>query len=302
MKTFSFLLGVTLLVGNAIAQAPAVFTIQNDTETAQKITLHKFDYTSQNMRVLYTSEIGSGDLSMVVEDALIEPSIYLLTSDQGINLRLAVENPGKVHIELSDQVMIESRVAQPSNFPDVIQNLNQQFFSELITRYDQAIQDKNQAEIASLEQEKTRLLKTFTQAMEEKVREMGISSLAYDALPYFDIHKNYEFLQEMNEKFQQEFPGSGMSESLQKRMEQAALIAIGSKAPDFAAIGMDGKKISLKDFDGTYLLIDFWASWCRACRVENPEFVDLHGIYKSQGFDIISISIDEDVNKWKEAS
>ena len=52
---------------------------------------------------------------------------------------------------------------------------------------------------------------------------------------------------------------------------------------------------------GKATLIDFWASWCSPCRQENPNVVALYNEFHSKGLNIISISLDEDAGKWKEA-
>ena len=49
------------------------------------------------------------------------------------------------------------------------------------------------------------------------------------------------------------------------------------------------------------VLIDFWASWCAPCRKENPTLVKLYSKYQKKGFTILSVSLDEDLNEWKNA-
>lgn len=59
--------------------------------------------------------------------------------------------------------------------------------------------------------------------------------------------------------------------------------------------------VSLKESLGKVTLIDFWASWCPPCRVANPEIVALYKEFHSKGLNIISVSLDKDAKKWKDA-
>ena len=63
----------------------------------------------------------------------------------------------------------------------------------------------------------------------------------------------------------------------------------------------DGKPISLSDFKGKYLLVDFWASWCGPCRRENPNVVKAYSAYHAKGFEILGVSLDKEKSAWKKA-
>ena len=74
-------------------------------------------------------------------------------------------------------------------------------------------------------------------------------------------------------------------------------VLIGDKAPDFSAPNPDGKDIRLSEIQGKVTIIDFWASWCKPCRVENPNLVNLYNTYQSKGLEIISVSLDQKTQK-----
>ena len=76
---------------------------------------------------------------------------------------------------------------------------------------------------------------------------------------------------------------------------------IGKEAPLFTMKDMNGEDFSLEDLKGKYVLIDFWASWCRPCRDENPRMVSLYNKYKSKNFDFLGVSIDHNQDNWKKA-
>ncbi|MDG1761428.1 MAG: TlpA disulfide reductase family protein [Flavobacteriaceae bacterium] len=80
-------------------------------------------------------------------------------------------------------------------------------------------------------------------------------------------------------------------------------LGVGSIAPDFSAPNPAGQQVSLKQVasSGKITVIDFWASWCKPCRVENPAIVAMYEKFSHKGLTIIGVSLDKDANKWKEA-
>jgi thiol-disulfide isomerase/thioredoxin len=71
----------------------------------------------------------------------------------------------------------------------------------------------------------------------------------------------------------------------------------GKAAPTFALTSLDGKKVSLSDYKGRPVLVNFWATWCGPCKVEMPWFEELRKQYAAQGFEILGLADDTDAGK-----
>ena len=78
---------------------------------------------------------------------------------------------------------------------------------------------------------------------------------------------------------------------------------VGQTAPEFSLPDPNGKKISLSSFRGKYVLVDFWASWCKPCRMENPNVVAAYAQFKNRNFTILGVSLDQEGEKdeWMKA-
>ena len=80
-------------------------------------------------------------------------------------------------------------------------------------------------------------------------------------------------------------------------------IEVGETAPDFTAPSINGSDVTLSEevSKNNVTLLDFWAAWCRPCRVENPNLVRLYKSYNKDGFDIIGVSLDRTKEQWEQA-
>lgn len=95
--------------------------------------------------------------------------------------------------------------------------------------------------------------------------------------------------------------GSVAGADLDDRINALTTVVPGNMAPDFTENDTANKPITLSGLRGHYVLIDFWASWCHPCRGENPNLVKQYELYKDKGFQILSVSLDDHADRWKDA-
>jgi peroxiredoxin len=88
---------------------------------------------------------------------------------------------------------------------------------------------------------------------------------------------------------------------IKKDVEENLKLVIGVPAPGFTQADTAGTAITLSSFRGKYVLVDFWASWCKPCRAQNPTLIRLYRKYKDQGFTILGVSLDGKKEAWLKA-
>lgn len=127
-----------------------------------------------------------------------------------------------------------------------------------------------------------------------------------DLAPYIIYRHKWLFnLDELNnlvkENFSDDF-NSGYYQKLVEYIESLERTKVGQQFIDFTLNNIENQPITLSSLikDNKLVLIDFWASWCPDCRVENPNVVAVYDEYKDKGLEIISVSLDTDKNAWIE--
>lgn len=88
---------------------------------------------------------------------------------------------------------------------------------------------------------------------------------------------------------------------LQEQIENGKVGAIGSAAMDFTQNDTAGTPVSLSSFKGKYVLVDFWASWCKPCRMENPNVLEAYEKFKAKNFTVLGVSLDQNRASWIKA-
>jgi len=146
--------------------------------------------------------------------------------------------------------------------------------------------------------------KSYKKQFVEKNLNTTVAMLALNEL----ISKKEITLQEAESLLQKR--KSGLPDNLYSRLISTNLdnlrtAEVGNMAPEFSGPTPDGKTLALTDVlkNNKLTLIDFWASWCKPCRIENPNVVRVYNQYKDQGFTVLSVSLDraDHKDRWLQA-
>lgn len=127
----------------------------------------------------------------------------------------------------------------------------------------------------------------------------GIAKNPNSGLAAFDDEVLLAMLMELEGKFPARKDFADIRKSFQSQLNISGLI--GKTAPDISLPDTEGNIITLSSFRGKYVLVDFWASWCRPCRMENPNVVAAYNKFRNKNFTILGVSLDDNKDAWIKA-
>lgn len=134
--------------------------------------------------------------------------------------------------------------------------------------------------------------------LKQLIREASPSLAAFYGTQMIDANENVYFIDSIASQLQAEMPENFHVASLVSQVSTKKSLSIGKEAPEIALQSPDGEVIKLSSLRGNYVLIDFWAAWCRPCRAENPNVVRLYNQYSNNNFEILGVSLDRTREKW----
>lgn len=157
-----------------------------------------------------------------------------------------------------------------------------------------AYNDQDTAALQSIESSQQQLLEEDKANKAEIVRQNPGSIVSVMILQDMMNTQNFSGseLKSLYEQLDEDIKQTSLAQNLKTTLDRMSKTAIGSKAPEFTAPTPSGDQLSLNEALGKVTLVDFWASWCRPCRVENPNIVDVYNKYHDKGFNIVQVSLD----------
>ena len=245
----------------------------------------KFDLIDgepQQLNIIQVQDIP-GNLFFIKENELISATLYkdsLRASEinGGINNNLFMSYMDSI------QTMGNKAKAITAGMRQALSNQDRDSYMKLREE-----QKNNQEKDVSLR-------KSFAESNPNSI----VGALALSDLMRSKKVSNQELLS-IYEGFSDEVKDHSLGKSLIENLAKVSKTDVGAKVENFEGPSPDGSMISLEDAKGKITLIDFWASWCKPCRMENPNVVSVFNDYKDKGFSIISVSLDRTKSSWEKA-
>lgn len=153
----------------------------------------------------------------------------------------------------------------------------------------------------SLQAQYTNILAEQKQFISDFVTRHAGHLVTLAAVEQLDPEKDYEIFKRVDKDLSAKSPDNPFYKDFHSRVAELGKLAIGSEAPEIIMNNPEGKQIKLSSLKGQVVLLDFWASWCRPCRMENPNVVKTYQANKEKGFTVYSVSLDNNKEAWIKA-
>ena len=292
-----------------------IISCNNNTEEANKISLsieisgdNKYDEVRlQKVNSDYSIElIKSGNFSektlyfelYVSESTLYRldfigrSSIDIIINDSDVRV-LIDDNDGlfKYDVEGSpDTNILRSISSMISDYRSEIRELNIEFIS--------ANEEKNIQLINSIRESVSFKKNQFELSLKEFLKNVDKSLAVLIFSDYLSIDENIVFWEGIYNNYFDEFKSNSYFINFENKLKKIKAVSVGSIAPEIILNDTNGNPISLSSLRGQYVLLDFWAAWCRPCREENPNILENYYRFKDQGFEVYQVSLDRNKEDW----
>lgn len=318
MKNIFFSI-LILSIFSCTSKSGTTFTIEGvaKNSVAKMIYLEQTPGNKERPLIIDSSQLGK-DGSFKLNGTATEEGLYSLRTDQS-------ELPFAIFINDSKKITIDADLSKKTDVYTVSGSAASEaliaFEKKYVSQMQLMDQLANKYRNLSVAKPNDSLSATAIDSLKKtdsvqyentakELKEYAKSLLDKSTSAAFTMYVLYFFAPDPNNPKAVEFSSTEMYEIITKASSQfPSSTALAdwkktlrsNKAPDFTLSDTSGKSVSLSSFKGKYVLLDFWASWCRPCRMENPNIVAAYNQFKDKNFTILSVSLDNNKQAWLKA-
>ena len=261
-------------------------------------------FTESRPKVLDTLKVnGKGEFEYELE--VNTPTFYELNLYGQRMVRLALfDEDVSVTYNFNEPSSLTIEGSQDSKEMLKLESLMEEYqleVNQLNERYYNAMSNNDSETIRSIQQEAIALEARQAEKVKEMINSMGDSFASLAAVGLLNPKNDFPFLDQLVTKLNENYPGTVSIMQMKQQLDEMRALSVGQVAPDFELPNPEGKMVKLSDLRGKYVLIDFWAAWCKPCREENPNVVRLYNEYKDKGFEVFGVSLDRSKDDWVKA-
>ncbi len=238
--------------------------------------------------------VFNNEASLYRLDILGKTSVDLVADKSDINLIINDSNSGvQVDIEGSPDTNILSEIGKIITiYRNEVRELNREFI--------EANEEKNIQKINSITEEVSFKRNQFELALKNYLEgaENSLSVLLTSSSSYLPISEHIIFWEKIYDKYFTDFRDNTYFLKFESDLKKIKAVSVGSIAPEIILNDTTGNPVSLSSLRGKYVLLDFWAAWCRPCREENPNIIRNYNEFKDKGFEVFQVSLDRKREDW----
>lgn len=262
---------------------------------------HIQDESAEKVAEIEVGSNGKFEYKLTLEG----PGFYMLDMMESKEVRLALyDQDVQIFHDFTDDTSLEIKGSDDSIHLQEIQGLMNEYqavINMLNNEYFEAMSARDQDKIRDIQVRAMGLEEEYADKMKAVVGEMKGSFAALAALSMVNPKKDFIFMDELVAQLSNKYPDFKTVQNLKARMDEMRALSVGQVAPEISLPDPDGNPVNLSDLRGNYVLIDFWAAWCRPCREENPNVVRLYNQYHDRGFEVFGVSLDRTHDAWVKA-
>ncbi len=311
MKKTGIFFVLSLLILTACQEDKGYFLSGNveGVEDGKKVFISEIDPGSRTPQVVDTTTVQDGKFELDMEDSELPNLSFLRVEGVNGNVVFISENQ-TLQFDINKDSIRSSTVEGGkenealNEYLDHLKELNKKM-AGMQQDMRQAMMNQDTAKLQNFRDTQAELRDNDSKFKEElfnRHTDSYISVMILSDMLGMRTHSASE-VREMYAKVSDRIKSTPLAKSLEDNLEKQSAAEVGSKAPEFSGPNPEGEEIALNENLGKVTVVDFWAAWCKPCRVENPNLVKTYNKYKDQGLNIISVSLDRPGQKdrWVQA-